>query len=284
MIIKHSHQPTIKANQTLPTNQAFVTSQALKANIVKALVTMSLMFMGSQAMAGSSVNSILKQYYPTKYKGCMGVIVDDTGYCMQIDKQKTVDTKYGKRHYVVVSGTASFDKTYQEMAGYHAINGLVGMFVLKPDGNGWKIESAKAKMYAGSYGNGLKKWTLHRFATNTWGFLNEHSDAHQGFSGSHFVILTPNGRGGIDESWIGASFNDDSGLSECGERGKPVCDSIGATIKINRSRKVNGRYPLDLTVTGVMNGKKYNHKTYQAVYSKQGYQMPKNYPLEDIDY
>lgn len=247
----------------------------------KSLLTFSAILFAPQVMANSSISNALNQYYPINYQGCSGILVEDVGYCVKLDSQKTVETRYGKRHYVLVSGDVAFDKNGNEFYGGHVYPGLVGMFVFRQDGNTWQIESANPKLYAGSYSQGLTDWTLHKFAGNTWGFLNRHSDVHQGFYGSHFVILTPNGQGGITNSWVGASF-DETASGLCDKK----CDAIESTIKIDRYNKVNNYYPLKLTLNGMIEGHHYSNKTYQINYkdSNDGYVAPINYPLRDIDY
>lgn len=246
------------------------------------------------ASATDSVIDILKPYYPLYNKalkchgtmapsGSVNGLTDEpykAGYCIDIDRQQVVETDKGKRLYVLVIGDASFDENGEETLRGHAISGLVGMFVLKPNAKGWQVESANPYMNAGSSGIGLVGWDLKRFAPQVWGFMNEHVDTHQGYTSTSYVLLTPKGRG-IAENWIGAGF-DSGGSDTCGGKGQRRCNDRDASLNIDTSKTVNGFYPLKLTVDGYNEGKTYNKAIYYINYQKdKGYVEPSNYPLKD---
>ena len=228
---------------------------------LSALSTIILMGL-SMPTSAKSVDEIIKPYYPLYNQAlqCHGAIAPSgsvngltnepymTGYCIDIDRQKVIDTNKGKRLYILVTGDVSFDENGEEVLHGHASSGLVGMFVLKPKGEGWQVESANPYMNAGSSGYGLGGWDLEQFAPNKWGFMNEHSDTHQGYTSTSFVILTPKGRG-IVENWIGAGFDSD-GSDSCGGQGQRRCNDRSADLAIDTSKTVNGFYPLRLTVSG----------------------------------
>ncbi|SLJ85558.1 hypothetical protein [Psychrobacter sp. DAB_AL43B] len=248
------------------------------------------------ASAANSVMDILKPYYPLYNEAlqCHGTIAPSgsvngltnepymTGYCIDIDRQKVIETNKGKRLYILITGDESFDENGEEVLRGHAHSGLVGMFVLKPNDNdkGWQVESANPTMNAGSYGLGLGGWDLEQFAPNTWGFMNEHSDTHQGYTSTSFVILTPKGRG-IMENWIGAGFDSD-GSDSCGGQGQRLCNDRIADLEIDTSKTINGFYPLRLTINGYNQGKTYKNSIYYINYQKdKGYIEPNDYPLKD---
>ena len=180
---------------------------------VGAIMLMSL----SNVASAKSVNEIIKEYYPiyNKAKQCRGIIANNgsridedvylkSGYCIKIDRQLEVKTKQGKRLYVVVIGEVSFNKEGGNDSGSHADTGLVGMFVLKPQGSGWEVEYANPVMNAGSSGAGLKDWKLIQVAPDIWGFINIHSDSHGSMSFSEYLLLAPDHKlGKIIKSHIG---------------------------------------------------------------------------------
>ncbi|MGO2339498.1 MAG: hypothetical protein ACTH5M_02725 [Psychrobacter sp.] len=255
----------------------------------------ALLGFATNTSAADSVMDILKPYYPLYNEAlqCHGAIApsgsvsgltrepDTAGYCIDIDRQKVVETDKGKRLYILVTGDVSFDENGDEVLRGHADSGLVGMFVLKPKGRGWQIESANPYMNAGNYGLGLGGWDLEKFAPNTWGFVNEHSDTHQGYTSTSYVVLTPKGHG-IIENWIGAGF-DSEGSDSCGGQGQRLCNDRTANLDIDTSKTVNGFYTLKLTVDGYNKGKNYKDSAYYIKYQKdKGYQETKDYPLKDI--
>ena len=262
--------------------------------ILKLFLSFGLLGFVTNASAAASVMDILKPYYPLYNKAlkCHGAIAPSgsvngltnepymTGYCIDIDRQKVIETDKGKRLYILITGDVSFDENGEEVLRGHAASGLVGMFVLKPKGKGWQVESANPTMNAGSYGLGLGGWDLKQFAPNTWGFMNEHGDTHQGYTSTSFVILTPKGRG-IVENWIGADF-DSGGSDRCGGQKQPRCNDMNASLNIDTSKTVNGFYPLKLTVNGYNQGKTYKNSLFYINYQKdKGYIEPKDYPLKD---
>lgn len=240
--------------------------------------------------------SILKPYYPyynNKLK-CQSVVVDSSfygvfsagdrkaGHCVEIDRQIMVETSKGKRIYVLVTGDIKFGEYDDGLIDDNdalSYQGLVGMFVLKPNGNAWKIESASPIMSAGAQGMGLRNWKLMHFAPNTWGFINEDGYEHLGYIETRLVILTLNDQNIIKSSINNSNFSAYTDL--CSDEVKEVCDDIKAKLQpIDTSKIVDGFYPLSFTVSGRKNNKAYKNLVYTFYYQKgQGYQIPDNYPI-----
>ncbi|WP_426138152.1 hypothetical protein [Psychrobacter sp. TWR1-1-1] len=158
---------------------------------VKCLVFISFIFSVTNTYAGQTVNEILNEYYPiyNEAKQCRGIMANNgssdgegtlyqNGYCIKIDRQLKVETKQGTRLYISVIGDIGFNEDGSQAYGAHVFSGLVGMFVLKPQGSGWEVESANPAMNAGSSGKALKDWKLIQVAPDKWGFINIHSDSH----------------------------------------------------------------------------------------------------------
>lgn len=263
--------------------------------MLRLYLSFGLLGFATNTSAADSVMDILKPYYPlyNEALGCHGAIAPSgsvngltreaymTGYCIDIDRQKVIETDKGKRLYIVMKGNASFNEDGEalEYTDTRFDSGLVGMFVLKPKGEGWQVESANPYMNAGSNGLGLSGWDLEQFATNTWGFINEHGDTHQGYYSDSLVILTPSGSG-ITQSWIGINFNNEN-AGKC-EDDMSECDNTKTTFTIDSHKTVNGFYPLEITLNGFVKGKKYHNATYRINYQKnKGYIEPNEYPLKD---
>ena len=259
----------------------------------KCLAFIFVLFSVTKVYAGQTVNEIIKEYYPiyNKTQQCQGIIAPSgsyngltgerefTGYCIEIDRQRVLETDKGKRLYIVVKGNASFNEDGEalEYTDTRFDSGLVGMLVLKPEGSSWQVESANPTMNAGSSGFGLSKWRLQKFGPNAWGFLNKHSNAIQGYYNDYLAILIPDG-GGIKESWIGMDHNNKD-VGKC-EENMSECDNTKTTFAIDSRKTVNGFYPLEITLNGFVKGKKYHNATYRINYQKsQGYTPPKDYPL-----
>lgn len=232
------------------------------------------------AYANRSVSQILTHYYPNydteaQCRVHKRTIVNDDGskenvrYCIDYKTQQIVQTASGERLYLLVSGS-DMGRTWAWA------DALVGMFILKPQGNGWAVEIAKPFISVGVNGNSVQDWSLHEFAPNTYGFLATHEyGMNGGLALADFVILTPKGNTIID-SHIPSFLNTEATLN-CGNK----CDDIKASIKINRQTTVNGFYPLDLTLNGRLNKKLHKNQKYRITYTNKGYVAPKSYPLNN---
>ncbi len=275
-----------------------------KNNLIKYLVFIFLTLSVTSVYAAQTVDEILDKYYPVynEAQQCQGIIANNgstidegvylkSGYCIEVDRQLQVQTKQGKRLYILVIGDVSFDKEGGNDSGSHADTGLVGMFVLKPQGSGWEVEYANPAMNAGSFGKGLKDWKLIQVAPDKWGFVNIHSDSHYNQSFSEYVLLAPDSKSRkIIDSHIGAEveyYNESTAPSGCSkDRGIKYCTLLKAKLNIDKTTLINGYYPLEITVNGheysydASKKNTYNNQIYKIKYEpKKGYQKPKDYPL-----
>ncbi|WP_333614976.1 hypothetical protein [Psychrobacter sp.] len=264
---------------------------------IGAIMLMSL----SNVTSAKSVNEIIKEYYPiyNKTKQCQGIMANDgssggegtlyqSGYCIEIDRQLEMETKKGKRLYVLVIGDISFNEDGSEAYGAHVFSGLVGMFVLKPQGSGWEVESANPAMNAGASGKGLKGWKLIQVAPDKWGFINIHSDSHWVHSGSAFVLLTPDDSS-IRRSWVEAKYeHSNAGSGSAGSCSNPdadTCTLLKAKLGVNEKMIINGFYPLEITLNGFEDDKVYKNQVYMIKYQPRlGYQVPNDYPMKDVSF
>ena len=262
--------------------------------------TIMLMSLSNVASA-KTVNEIIKEYYPiyNETKQCQGLMANDgssggegtlyqSGYCIEIDRQLKVETRQGTRLYVSVIGDIGFNEDGSEAYGAHVFSGLVGMFVLKPQGSGWEVESANPAMNAGASGKGLKKWKLIQVAPDKWGFTNIHSDSHWVHSGSAFILLTPD-KDNIRRSWIEAKYeHSNAGSGSAGSCSNPdadTCTLLKAKLGVDKKTIINGFYPLEITLNGFEDDKVYKNQVYLIKYQPRlGYQVPNDYPMKDVSF
>lgn len=241
----------------------------------KCLAFIFVLFSVTNAYAGQTVNEILNEYYPiyNETKQCRGIMANNgssdgegilyqNGYCIKIDRQLKVQAKQGTRLYVSVIGDIGFYEDGSEAYGAHVLSGLVGMFVLKPQGSGWEVESANPAMNAGSSGKALKDWKLIQVATDKWGFINIHSDSHWVHSGSAFVLLTPD-KSNIRRSWVEAKYEHSNGGSGsaggCSNPDASTCTLLKAKLGVDKKTIINGFYPLEITLNGFEDDKVYKN-------------------------
>ena len=264
------------------------------------LITVTLIC--GTASAADSVMDILKPYYPlyNEALGCHGAIAPSgsvngltreaymTGYCIDIDRQKVIETDKGKRLYILITGDVGFDEDGEEVLRGHADSGLVGMFVLKPQGSGWEVEYVNPVMNAGASGAGLKDWKLIQVAPDKWGFINIHSDSHWVHSGSAFILLTPD-KSNIRRSWVEAKYEHSNGGSGsaggCSNPDASTCTLLKAKLGVDKKTIINGFYPLEITLNGFEDDKVYKNQVYLIKYQPRlGYQVPNDYPMKDVSF
>lgn len=273
-------------------------------NLAKYLVFI-LLILNINNVYAATVDEILDKYYPiyNEIKQCRGIIANNgstidegvylkSGYCIAVDRQLKVQTKQGKRLYILVIGNVSFHKEGGNDSGSHADTGLVGMFVLKPKDDGWKVEYANPAMNAGSSGQGLKDWKLIQVGPDLWGFINIHSDSHYIQSFSEYVLLAPDPKSKkVIDSHITAKVtmeNNPFAPSGCSkDKSIDYCAWIKAKLGIDKTTVINGFYPLEITVNGYEYNHSgtqkmtYNNQVYKISYEpKKGYQAPENYPVQ----
>ncbi len=256
----------------------------MKTFIKLVLITNLSLVAITPALAGQTIKEWMNDYYSdfdenTNCRYLVGGQAEEK-YCIKLQQAKQVETKQGKRLYLLMTGN-SVEETAR------AYGGLVGMFVFAPDSdisdgdaldknNTWKVISAKSKIEMGSSGYAPNEWTFHKFAPNKWGFLTTTGYGMGGQFTEYFDVLTESGKS-IQHNMImkHSSYND------C-EFSKVACYDLSAKIKINHKKVINGHHPLTLTVNGYDNetGKKYQNRKYQAIYKKgEGYVAEKGYPL-----
>lgn len=233
------------------------------------------------------------QFYPEYSTGqqCPLLNNDQGLYCMREQVRKIVDSATGKQLYLLMRGNTIVPETHEETDGYHAQSGEVGMFVFRQNGADWQLSHAKADIAVGAFGQAPKDWTMHQFGQNVWGFLQETGDMHQGYAGSQYVILLPNGANSIGVYGVPASASNidvrDCETDENPQACRATQYNLESTIKIRRDLSPDGGvYPLQLTINGYDGAKKYHNTRYIVRFnaSQKKYVFPKDYPLSDKAY
>ncbi len=267
----------------------------------KTVLCIALSLAAANAQA-QTPQQIIQEFYPKysqKYR-CHQVSVKNRGeYCVRQTKSETRQTAQGKLTYLLFTGDIfNFEKG--EKDGAHVHSGLAGVFVLKQAGNDWKLLAALPHGSAGSFGNApeAKEWTFHEFGKDKWGFLTQHSDIHQGYSGAAYLLFAHDGAKKIIEDSINADANNTGALGDCSEnysegRKNTAAErreclgklySLSSKIKILKDGKTSaGFYPLQLTASGFDGAKKYRNTAFIFNYNaaKGHYNTPKGYPPAD---
>lgn len=270
----------------------------------KSILCMALFFTAATVQA-QTPQQIVQKFYP-KYSqkyGCYRVSVKGRGeFCVRQTKSETRQTVQGKLTYLLFTGDV-FDFEKGEADGAHVQSGLAGVFVLKQTGNNWKLLAAQPHGWAGSFGNApdAKYWSLHEFGKDKWGFLTQHYDIHQGYSGTAYLLFAHDGARKIIEDGINAEADNAGALGNCSDnlyedRKNTAAErrecldklySLSSKIKILKDGKTSaGFYPLQLTVSGFDGAKKYRNKAFVSTYNaaKGHYSIPKGYPLADKEF
>lgn len=204
--------------------------------------------------------------------------------------------------YLLFTGNIfNFEKGIAD--GMHVRSGLVGVFVLKQTGNGWKLFAAQPHGWAGLFGNAseAKPWPFHEFGKDEWGFLILHSDVHNDYVGSTYQSFAHDGTKKATRSSIMAEVENmrvSGGCSENSykdrknttiERRKRLSElyNPSSRIKILKDSKASaGFYLLQLTVSGFDGPRKYTNKVFTATYnSAKGYRSTLgDHPPVDKDF
>lgn len=240
----------------------------------------------------------LHTFYPLRVQTqpkCLGVEIADQGfYCMQADVAKPIQTADGPQLLVVMAGYKADAQTGKEN-GAHVNSGLVGVFVFQQNQGQWQLRAADPRILVGAFGHAPSGWAVREFGPGRWGVMNTHTDVHQGYAGSHYVILLPQGRG-VQVNWIGASADNEGAIGDCRpnqmvDESMTVAQCRASSYQLDSSLDIDttqpprfGYYPLRVRIKGHQGLKTYRNQLFSVPYAATGYVVPKNYPLSDIDY
>lgn len=234
------------------------------------------------AQADISAKAVLDKVYGAynpQQKCWVTMDESEQHYCMTIDRTDKRETVTGNRLYVLATGTAVNEKGEADNA--HVISGLIGAFVLEEHNGQTEIIASDPKMPMGTYGLPPTNWRLSLLGpSDYWGWQNTDGAVYQGISGSSHTLLAPYGHTIRNLAGFWADF-DDSG-SCCGDQNTRT--NIKTQLVIDTSKNTARVYPLRVTVTGQLNGKKLKPKTWTLPFDfkKWTYREPPNWPLTDI--
>jgi hypothetical protein len=233
-----------------------------------------------EAKISPSVFNLLNQVYGNydAKRKCWVTPIEGSSesyYCMKITKSNIINTKSGKRNYLVLTSDV-INKSGEEISS-HAASGKAGLFII--DLRGAKLLAAKPEIFLGSFGMVPKEWNLIKLApSDYWGWQTSFSYVGMGLYFNYYIIFAPYGKMGIKELTTIVADYDDSGAGGSTE--------ISAKIKVD-NLQVNKRvFPLKVKITGKINGKKLRVRTWVLPFNtrKWQYVKPKRWPLANFDY
>lgn len=198
-------------------------------------------------------------------------------YCMNEENTfvRTVKVNGVERLYYATTGTGASSNT-----GI----GINGFFIYELQGERYKkIFSAHHEIAGNYYANeGALDWRVREFAPNVWGFYAISSGAAGG-GGSHdyHAVVIPK-QNQVQVSYLYNTVNNMASFV-C-EEDKNQCIDLESELNIDRSKVINGFYPLNITVYGQDGKEFYNHQVHQSVYvPNKGYVEPNNSPFKKFD-
>lgn len=277
-------------------------------NLYNSILAVAGLCLPWQLVQAQSVEQIQEQHFPhyssqhqcylTKsFRYISGDKPVKGDYCLKLDIRQTVHTAQGVRQYLLLTGD-KINLASGEFDGAHVDSGAVAMLVLKAkDNGGWQTVAANTGIAVGAYGSAPLGWKLQQFGPDSWGFINTAADMHQGYGGSRYVILLPEGKT-IADSWITASVDNEGALGDCTEdmgletaQQRQDClaqrQTLQSTLHINSTGiPVAGRYPLKLIINGVSGHNKYRNHVMNIPFdaAKKRYLEPASSPFSGADF
>lgn len=226
------------------------------------------------------LNKVYDQY--DQNQDCWRVAVDEQHYCMKIDRVDEVPNPAGNQLYVLAVGQP-LNAEGQEQDGAHATSGLVGAFVIalregRPD-----IVAGQPKILLGANGSAPTDWKWVKLGPEGyWGWQNTWGDCHQGYCGSRYAVLAPQGNTVVELAGFAASFSDEGTCAE------DECKStaLDSTLNIDTTQINDKVFPLLITVTGSEKGQPLAPKTWTVRFNTDqwSYVEPDNWPLKDREF
>jgi hypothetical protein len=205
----------------------------------------------------------------------------DYYYCFKIDRTDQLTTETGKRTYVLLAGSMTNDKGE---TGSHVDVGLVGALVLGEGKDGAEIIAGDPAIPVGSFGSAPTKWEFIKLGpSDYWGWKNTWGDAHQGVTGSRYILLAPYGKRIRDLAGFVGSYSDEG---NCDETNGCLATSFDSTLKVDSTQIGEKIFPLLVTVSGKEKGKAIEEKTWTLPFDMKAwsYVKPKDWPLDNLDF
>jgi len=212
--------------------------------------------------------------------GCWVFRFEGLPYCMKIAQSEIKTLGGGKRLYTLATGQA-IDRQGEPITA-HAMQGLVGAFIVGETNGKATLIAQSTTIQAGTMGTAPSEWFLTELGANdNWGWRGEYGDCHQGYCGSRMIILA-NRAGVVREVGVLPTAYDDTGA--CGDcEGKS--SSLASTVRVSDGPDNAEFYHLLVAVTGTSNGEELAKEWTLAFDSAKGtYIQPADWPLGDKDF
>ncbi|MBR7069606.1 MAG: hypothetical protein IKI30_04070 [Oxalobacter sp.] len=216
---------------------------------------------------------VLKDTYK-KYdsnKSCWVVqAADKTNYCMKVASVESVMTDEGEKVYLLATGESA-DSTKPEQE-----KGMVGMFAVKPENGEYKvIAQTQSEEVQGNATEG----TFVQLGKDVYGWKIDKnvSDQGQTLAGVSFYGVQD---GQVKDMGSVQTVYDDTAAAEPDAKVNRVTKLEGK-VEVDKTDENAEHYPLTVTVSGEMDGKKLSPRKYAIQFSSQKgqYVPPKDYPI-----
>jgi len=202
-------------------------------------------------------------------------------YCMKI-VQSDIKTFDGERRLYAIATGQALDREGEPVTP-HAMQGLVGAFIVGEKNGKAELIAKSTTIQAGTMGTAPSEWTLTELGANhNWGWRGEYGDCHQGYCGSRMVILA-NLAGTVQEvGQIPIAYDDGGACGDC--EGKS--SSLESTMLVSDLPANAAFFNLIFRVTGTDEGEELEPKEWIISFdsAKHTYTEPADWPLGDKDF
>jgi len=225
----------------------------------------------------------ISHFYPNydKQNNCWIVKSKESSgnhYCLSVTQSKVIDTQFGRRRYLVLTGTL-LDENNEDFIS-HLTSGMAALFIVNDADS--KLIAASSNLLLGSYSTPPAEWKLIKLApSDYWGWQTWVGDTHQGYSGGSYLIYAPYGKQGIkDIATISAFYSN----KETGVTGNKLTElDTKFSIVVDKSKRV---YSLKARLSGIKEGKKIKERSWVLPFDTKSwrYVIPDNWPLIGYEY
>ncbi len=254
---------------------------------VSILTLISALSLPILAQADLSATAVLDSVYGkhNKRQNCwLTKDENDQGYCMKIDRIDRRNTVTGSRLYILVTGEGVDEKGEPDIIP--APIGLVGAFVVEEHNGKADIIASDPKIPMGESGIPPTNWKLSLIGpSDYWGWQNTTRTGSWDIFGTWYVILAPYGHKIRDLADIIGRYENMTTFCQ-NDNCKRTDTLIESTLAIDTSKHSEKVYPLRITVTGTLKGKKLKPKTWTLPFNAKSwtYKEPTDWPLRYAEF
>lgn len=213
--------------------------------------------------------------YNQKFDCWHTVDTDQNGeqkYCMKLGRIDKVHLDNVSRFYVLALGDIVDDEG--NPSGAHVHTGLVGAFVVELRNSEPVTIASNTAMRIGAFGNAPTSWKFVKLGSNDyWGWQTATGDCHHGECDDQHILLAPYGK----------DIRDLTGGAIGGSSSDRESESISVSLAIDSSQSKAQVFPLLLSVSAEIKGKKLPPKTLTVPFDPKAwkYIMPKDWVPTD---